>query len=274
MPVHVLCLILLTLFIAEGRLPTIVEDRTDKSKDVFRVTPEPPTTSEDILVFNGFPLDNLQYIFDYKKADWVKRFSKESWITESTFKKATSVKNCKTLFKPGKVSFNQYTAHYESKTAKWYYSQERWTERDITPYVKELKNEENQFPLSYLRENCAPESYSGCWQVLEMKDVQFLIINSKNYQSLISSKCDFCVATECKITCPQGTFASRYASFDTESGLQNTKIECQPCPKGTWNTCLRASDCLWQVPEAGGFTVTVGNETANLRPAPGMSSNP
>lgn len=233
------------LFAVDGRLPTIVEDRTDKSKDVFRVTPEPPTTLDDILVFNGFPLDNLEYIFDYKNAKWVERFSSGVWVSESTFFQAQRYSNCKALFSPGKISFNQYTAKYESSTAQWYYSRERWVERTLSPYTKQLKSEEDQFPLSYLRENCDVSSYSGCWKVNEIKQIKFYIINAKKFQSLLTGKCDFCVAAECPVVCPQGTFASRYASFDSESGLQNTQIECVQCPKGTWNTCLRSNNCNW-----------------------------
>lgn len=239
------CIHLGILLMVKGRLPTIVEDRTDSSKDVFRVTPEPPVTLDDILVYNGFPLDNLQYIFDYKQAKWVERFRRKIEIPERTFANAQRHSNCKALFSPGKVSFHQYTANYDSNTAKWYYSRERFIERDVGPYMKYLQDEEDQKPLKLLRDNCDLGSYSGCWEITEIKQARFYIVNAKNLLTLMTGRCDLCIISECATSCPQGTFATKAASYDLESGLQKTPFECRSCPSGTWNTCLRSNECFW-----------------------------
>jgi hypothetical protein len=235
------CIILLT----EGRLPNIVEDRTDKWKDVFRVTPQPPVTLDEILVYNGFPLDNLQYILDYKQAAWVERFKRSIEIPERSFTKAQRHTNCKDLLSPGKITFKQYTANYIASIAQWAYSTERFVERDVSPFIAQLRGDENQYQLKFLRSNCDIASYSGCWLVTEMKQIDFYIINAAKYKTLISGMCDLCIIAECKITCPQGTFATKEASYDTESNLQKTQFECLPCPPGTWNTCLRSNECSW-----------------------------
>ena len=233
------------ILLAEGRLPTIVEDRTDSSKDVFRVTPLPPVTLDDILVYNGFPLDNLQYIFDYKQAKWIDRHKRKVEIPESTFTNVQRHSNCKALFSPGKISFNQYTAHYKSEIATWYYSRERFVERDVIPYTKYLEDEEDQPPLNLIRENCNSNSYEGCWEVPEIKQVQFYIVNSKSLQTLMTGKCDLCIISECATTCPNGKYATKAASYDIESSFQKSQIECRDCPAGTWNTCLTSNQCIW-----------------------------
>lgn len=64
-----LLVVTVTLSTVVGKLPTIVEDRPDKSKDMFRVNPSPPRGIDDILIPYGFQWDDLQYIFDYKNDD-------------------------------------------------------------------------------------------------------------------------------------------------------------------------------------------------------------
>jgi hypothetical protein len=230
----------------EGKLPAIVEDRTDQWKDVFRVTPQPPVASNEILVRNGFPLDNdLQYIFDYKEPRWFDSSKQPLFISKSDFSKAQRYSNCKDLLSPGFITFKKYTAKYDGATAKWFYSTEGFVERGVTPYIATSSSEEDQPPLRLLRRNCDTASYSGCWRVTELKNVDFYLYDAKKLRTIIGGQCDLCIVAECITTCPQGTFATKAASYDSESGLQSTQFECRSCDPGTWNTCLRSNECSW-----------------------------
>lgn len=47
--------------------------------------------------------------------------------------------------------------------------------------------------------------------------------------------------------CSNGQYASAYLSIDDE-GVVTNPIQCQPCPPGTWMTCIEKSSCTWPIP--------------------------
>ena len=238
-------LVLTQALLIAGKLPSIVEDRPDASKDIFRVNPSPPLSLGEILVQNSLPVSDLQYIFNYKMEKWVNSFQ-PIWIPSKDVESAVTEKNCKTLFNPGTITFKGYNAYYRSDKVQWIYTTSKYSELDVKPYTDGLQTHQ-QFPLNRLRANCDPSSYTGCWAVQEMKQIQYLIINSKKMTGLMTGTCDFCVIGSCTTTCPNGTYATAYALADPESNVQMSDLTCISCAPGTWNTCVDKQDCSWWV---------------------------
>lgn len=238
-------LVFLYVLYASGRLPTIVEDRPDGSKDIFRVNPHPPMLSGEILIPNSIEVSDLEYIFNYKEEKWVDSFQ-PFWITKTVMNKAATEKNCKALFGSGKMTFKGYRADYRADNAQWVYSTSGHVELDVKPYSTGSASQQ-QISLNRIRGNCDPQSFTGCWAIPERKQIPYLIINSKKMSALMTGTCDFCAIGACATSCPNGKYASAYALLEPESNLQMSDLACIPCKNGTWNTCNNKQDCFWSV---------------------------
>lgn len=238
-------LVLLFALCVSGRLPTLVEDRPDGSKDIFRVNPSPPVALGEILVRHSLEVSDLEYIFNYNAEKWVESYQ-PIWIPKKDVDEAVTEQNCKALFGSGKITFKGYRAYYRSDTVTWIYSTSGHLELDVKPFSIGLTSQ-RQIPLNRLRVNCDPLSFTGCWAIPEKKQIPYLILNSKTRTALMAGTCDFCVIGACTTSCPNGKYASTNALLEPESNLQMSDLACIPCKNGTWNTCRNKKDCSWSV---------------------------
>ena len=97
--------------------------------------------------------------------------------------------------------------------------------------------------------------------------------------------CLYCPIKSCVTNCSNGEYSTGFADivvrpcelsctktcltiFLLQNGLQTRRVECKPCPPGTWNTCKTLPNCRWRIPQSSTDTV-LGQDIHALRGGPG-----
>lgn len=283
------------------KLPTLTGDKPDHYEErwgiFWKTLPEAQRIDGDILVPADTPARNLRYFFDYTNKG---PYPYESIDSDKHFPWLQKETNCKSIFETGIMRIREYGFQWDWGKAHYYYSDQNHRDEIVLPSNEGLE----QFPLTRIRSCCGKNCPDTNLESGVLDRIWFYVYRPEDKQKYLTGACEFCALKAGITSCNNGYYASDYlivepvcnkfsedTCYDSEYVFyRRVSINLIPSPaknallehgihalehrRAPGKDLFDGRDAISyvyvfrQVPEAG-FTVAVGDQTANLRPAPG-----
>jgi len=285
------------------KLPTLTATKPRNCNDRWgwfcNDYPEAPIMDGEVLMSadQGERANNLKYFFDYSLVGPYPYVEINS--DKGLFWTQTEI-NCKSLFETGVIRVKPYDFVYNAGRVRFDYRDRNHRNEIVLPSVGAL----TQYPLTRIRSCCGKNCPDTNLAFPVIDKVRFFVYRQDNKETFLTGTCEFCVLNSGVTSCNNGYFASDYLivepvcnkfSGDTchdseyvfyrkvsinsmQSPVKNALLEHgihvlehrHAHGKNLLNSRKIVSYVrVFRQPPEAGFTVAIGNQTANLRPAPG-----